>query len=519
MPLDQSIVFDGAWRLYSGQVPFRDFNTPNGLVPMIFQTFFYKVFGVNWYSYCLHSSVFNGLFCILVFLFLRQLAVSTALSWFYGLLSGVVFYPPIGTPYMEQHGFFFLLLALYLSVKGSKVGRGNSRNLCWILVPICIGLSYLSKQIPALIGLPFIFIAFAYLDKKGILSAAKCYLTGALIFLGSCSILFVFSNMEPGQFKLYFFDLPSQIGQTRIGDLLNPINLAKRIFNMVVAWKLSSLILIQLIFFSGLCLLFFKNETSKPDLLAFFRRNLPEILYLEGLILICIAFCTLTNNEPQNGIPYIFISLGIAHSLLVQWIKEPKFQKFNPSFVSLKSLVAATLIAMALIDASFFNLRVNKGREVHSFLFKPGLSPTLTRNLPKVLEPLQWDLPIKNYAHGPQDFANLFNFLNKHKNRFFLFSDFSILYGLTRSKSLNPSLWFHDGLTIPLENSPEFKKYSTKLKHNLKIHDVEWVVLDNLVISKLRVNLDSCDLIEFGPFMVHRLCDNKERDSVNIIFH
>ena len=63
MPLDQSIVFDGAWRLLSGQVPFRDFTTPDSLTPILLQVLFFKFLGVNWFAYCLHAAVFNGLFC------------------------------------------------------------------------------------------------------------------------------------------------------------------------------------------------------------------------------------------------------------------------------------------------------------------------------------------------------------------------------------------------------------------------------------------------------------------------
>ena len=32
MPLDHSVVFDGGWRILDGQVPFRDYTTPNALI-------------------------------------------------------------------------------------------------------------------------------------------------------------------------------------------------------------------------------------------------------------------------------------------------------------------------------------------------------------------------------------------------------------------------------------------------------------------------------------------------------
>ena len=35
LPLDQSIVFDGGWRILNGQLPFRDFTAPSAIVPRL----------------------------------------------------------------------------------------------------------------------------------------------------------------------------------------------------------------------------------------------------------------------------------------------------------------------------------------------------------------------------------------------------------------------------------------------------------------------------------------------------
>src|SRR5215510_14031112 len=70
-PLDQSIVFDGGWRIASGQVPFRDFVAPSGHIPSLIQAAFFKTFGVTWFAYCLHASILNGLFAVIVYALLR----------------------------------------------------------------------------------------------------------------------------------------------------------------------------------------------------------------------------------------------------------------------------------------------------------------------------------------------------------------------------------------------------------------------------------------------------------------
>ncbi len=60
LPLDQSIVFDGAWRVVSGQVPWRDFITPNGLSPILMQALVFQLFGVSWATYVGHAAALNA---------------------------------------------------------------------------------------------------------------------------------------------------------------------------------------------------------------------------------------------------------------------------------------------------------------------------------------------------------------------------------------------------------------------------------------------------------------------------
>ena len=57
--LDQSIIFDGAYRIISGQTPYRDFFMPIGPVVFWIQAVFFKLFGVNYTAYLLHSAFVN----------------------------------------------------------------------------------------------------------------------------------------------------------------------------------------------------------------------------------------------------------------------------------------------------------------------------------------------------------------------------------------------------------------------------------------------------------------------------
>ena len=56
-------------------------------------------------------------------------------SLFYAALSGLVFYPPMGVPCMEQHAFFFTLLAIFTSLKANSTNSTKAKVFLWSLIP------------------------------------------------------------------------------------------------------------------------------------------------------------------------------------------------------------------------------------------------------------------------------------------------------------------------------------------------------------------------------------------------
>src|SRR5438093_1441689 len=78
--------------------------------PSVMQLPFFAVFGVTWFALCLHASVVNGLFVVAVYALLRLCGASRFEAAAFGALSAFFFYPPTGTPFMDQHSFFFMTL-------------------------------------------------------------------------------------------------------------------------------------------------------------------------------------------------------------------------------------------------------------------------------------------------------------------------------------------------------------------------------------------------------------------------
>ena len=71
-PIDTFAFFDSANLINKGFLPIRDYWTSNGFFVDILQSFFFKIFGVNWYSYLFHSSLINFIFAALTYKFLKR---------------------------------------------------------------------------------------------------------------------------------------------------------------------------------------------------------------------------------------------------------------------------------------------------------------------------------------------------------------------------------------------------------------------------------------------------------------
>ena len=58
-PIDSFLFYDSAYRTLNGYFPVKDFWINNGLLIDLIQAVFFKIFGISWFSYVLHSSFYN----------------------------------------------------------------------------------------------------------------------------------------------------------------------------------------------------------------------------------------------------------------------------------------------------------------------------------------------------------------------------------------------------------------------------------------------------------------------------
>lgn len=453
LPLDQSIVFDGGWRLLSGQVPFRDFVAPSGLVPSAIQAGFFAALGVTWFAYCLHASVVNGLFCVVVYGLLRRCGSTRIESAAFGALSAVFFYPPAGTPFMDQHSFFFMTL-MFLAVATGTVAVGAAETGAWFAVPMLFTLGYLSGQIPTAFGAVCIAVWVACHPRRaprwlaalaaGTLCAAVCLLLAGWLW--------------PLDWKAalhYSVTLPLQVAGDRTPrpGAAGPVRMVLATLVRFPLWvQLWSL---DLALAAAIPLVLFRRSTARWPLQAWL---------LLSCTLVTAAFLAFTRTLVHTGLGLTMVIVAVA----IAAIRE-----------ALPAAVAAPLIAImglaAVRDTAMFAAKVDSPRLEH-VRYDPDEAARAEGHLPPGLEFMRWSRGPS--AYDADELTALVRFLRDADGNFLLIGDSSILYGLTAKPSVSPALWLDPRLTMPHPEAPEFAQFERELIERVRRNGVHRIVLD-----------------------------------------
>ena len=64
MPMDNTVLYNGGYRVLSGYIPFNDYWLVTGPLLDYLNAFFFKILGLNWKTFIIHSSVVNLLIAL-----------------------------------------------------------------------------------------------------------------------------------------------------------------------------------------------------------------------------------------------------------------------------------------------------------------------------------------------------------------------------------------------------------------------------------------------------------------------
>ncbi len=321
LAFDQSILFDGGYRIFLGQIPYRDFFIPTGPVPFWIQGFFFQLFSVNYSAYLLHAAMANLLAVLSAYLWVRCIYPE---SFGYALLAASVtafwFYPPLGTPWFEQTAFLFHFLASLLLFYGFGLAE---RKRVWTAVLVgasgwMTGLAFLSKQNAGLLSVAACIAVIVVAAPGGVRTRVRflgSFLTGlAAVGLVFGAWLWRFSH--PENFWTYFFVIPHEEGMRRIaGGTIHRLFLeefsaagANRAVVLACFLAAATALVIHARF-----RLVKRSGLGEPGILA--------ATTVVSLYLFQALFHQVTLNEPEVGFPFGGVILALG-ALLVRDLVE-----------------------------------------------------------------------------------------------------------------------------------------------------------------------------------------------------
>ena len=151
-PIDSFFPFNSGYDVLNGYFPFKDYWTITGPFIDVVQALFFKILGVSWFSYVLHASIFNSIFVLFFFYVLRKFQLDLNYCFLYSLFLSILAYPSSGTPYVDHQSSYLSVMAVFSFILALKT---NSR-IWWLILPVILGISFLTKQTPT--GYIFIII-------------------------------------------------------------------------------------------------------------------------------------------------------------------------------------------------------------------------------------------------------------------------------------------------------------------------------------------------------------------------
>lgn len=497
MPIDHSVVFDGGWRTLSGQVPFRDYTTPNAITPSLIQAVFFALLGVTWFAYVLHAAVVNALFALLVYVLLRLCGGGRAVAVLYGGLSAVVFYPPIGVPFHDQTSFFFTTLAITIAVAARRAPTWRLESVLWAAVPFALVAAAFSKQTPAVMGAPVV-LALAVIGSRSIGRGLIALAVGSVASLGLVVLTALAVGVDWELVRTYFIDLPLETGRSR----------GQRADSSARSFVGLAVVLIALV--AGPPMLLERMRGRRPRIPS--GVALPLTLSATFLVM-CAGFMAVTLNEPGQGMPLLFASFGLFHIAVLRALPARRLL----DRVSLAAMVSSAVALVSLAVAASFNTNVNERRSNNNLIYDEAL---VEDGLPSRLSFMRFQVPPGVYPglHAV-DIRRVVSYLRSSPGNFLLFGDNTVINGVTGKPSVFPALYITSELTIPKRGTLELDSFQRRMLRRIASEDVRRVVVERRTwesvslddLPQLRALIDHCgrSTQTMGFFMVVELANRR----------
>ena len=444
LPIDSFLVFNSGYDVLNGYYPFKDYWTIKEPFIDLIQAIFFKLFGVSWFSYVLHASIFNCLITIFTFFLLKTLNLKNGLSFFYSICVAILTYPTAGTPFSDHHTLILCVLALYSFI----LAINNKNNLFWFLIPILLGFSFFSKQAPTVyvIFLITILSIIFFLKSKNISNFMYAF-TGVITTLFLLFVLFFLGGIKFNDFLIQYFSYPMSLGGSRF-EWLFPFDF-KRIFWRYKLQYLSILVLIYL---------FIKFSLEKK------REKFSDYL----IILSVIIFCLLTIMHQLMTINAIFIYCLIPIFCGLSHIYSKKYLKKN-------QIIGNLLIALTLCSTLYYYSQYVKNRTFMD-LRNVNLENSIDgKEIHPELSKIKWITMF--YPTKPVREANniklVLKILEEDKSKKMIITDYQFISVFLKEYDFSPTRFWYDFHGYPTEKNTYFNYWKEFVLKQIRKNDIK----------------------------------------------
>ena len=444
LPIDSFLIFNSGYDLLNGYYPFKDYWTIKEPFIDLIQAIFFKLFGVSWFSYVFHASVFNCIITIATFFLLKKLKLSNNLSFFYSICVSILTYPTVGTPFSDHHALILCLLSFYSFI----LAIIEKKNLYWFLVPILLGFSFMSKQAPTVYVILLIsLISIIYFIRSYNLSNFFSAVAGILTILLLFFLLLFLAKINFNDFLTQYFLYPKSLGGSRFEWLL-PFEFKRIIWRFKLQYLSIAVLIYLLIKFS-----LSKNKEIFSDYLT---------------ILSIVLFCVLTVMHQLMTINAIFIYClipvfcGLSHV-------------YSRKYLSQKKIVSNFLLTLTLCSTIYYYLNYITNRtfmDLRDISFENSIDGKIIH--PK-LSKIKWLTMF--YPDDPKvEVSNIklaIKTLQEDKNKKMLVTDYQFISVFLNQYDYSPTRFWYDFHGYPTENNKYFKYWSQFVLNKIRKNDIK----------------------------------------------
>lgn len=436
---DMSITADAGWRIYNGQIPYRDFHMPIGPVTAYIQAFFFVLTGgFSWFAIALHAAVVGAVSIVLVYSVAR-LYSNAMIGLLAALVTAYSFYLPVSYPWPDQSAFFTSLVGIAAFLFAQKLDPENKwRFKLASVAGLAVFAALLSKpNIGATIAvlLTVSWISVAALRMKTRTDWRFVYEPAVFVGATIAALLLFWAIFELAG-NLSADVLESRQALERFDEIWPVFHLGPK---NPSTYHVESWLLAGALIHAAVGLVFARHLV---------RRHIPIVAALITSLTVSYVARKTTGGTPDNAVSLVGLSLGLA-TVLAFGISRghdlPKFQKYYAS-------AAVLVLAVMSLWAVDSQIGATKSRTIWAHY------PEITGQLVK-FDSLASMKGVNARPELVNDVRELTDWLEVNVPNFrqelsggeelFIFPTAQWLYGALGVESFKGvHLWYHPGLTF-----------------------------------------------------------------------